>query len=555
MKRKGIIFGLALATLFSVGAGAAVCSSVPTEPITAVAETTEISVSSVQYNSQLAYRGEGIYVAFNVGLALGDWDTAIDASKVLYKDSTGASKTFNLYKCGDGIALRQISCAVGDSLTIQAGFTVNNYEVKETVSYVCKDMGAAWVQMSNEEETVLNIKKASGGYDYDVYLWNETSYGLPRIQVNFETAKTFAANYTTGEKNLIVYTRANGETLPIYDCINLTGGSYFNVRFGTVGNAVLAGVGDVITFKKGFALAGNERLAEDISFMVMSTSNSQMALLPEVKTVSLTLNGKIGLNFKFALDGGFVGAGSSMQVVYKKGDTVVGSESLADKTADANGAYVCTYPIVTKDYQDEITAEVQDVAGNVLASQTYSIVEYAEAVKDGDYSAEAKALVEKTVAYCEAARAYFAGETVEADETAVDLSSYAQVAEGTLPTAVTGVTASLRLEAGTELRLYIYAESMDGITCTVGGEAKTPVKAADGKWYVVYDDVAADKLGDGVTFVITDGETTATLTYSALSYANYVLNDANAEVGLVNTVKAMYAYSVATADYVQSLEV
>lgn len=554
MKRKGIIFGLALATLFSVGAGAAVCSSVPTEPITAVAETTEISVSSVQYNSNLlGGYGECFVVNLTPYPSLGYW-VGITSEYVTLTSSTGDSKTFTLEECGNCLVLSRqkvaSECAVGDILTFKTGFTIGGYEIKADVKFEYKTEKSNWVQMSNEEETELGIVTASAGYDYDAAI--NANYGRTGIAVKFNTAKTFGQYASVGDMSLVSFVNANGETKAVTG--TWLGNSY--VLFDIDGMNYVPAIGDVLTLKKGFALEGNEKLANDISFMVMATSGgAQLAVMPEVKTVSLTLNGKIGLNFKFALDGGFVGAGSSMQVVYKKGDTVVGSESLAGKTADANGVYVCTYPIVTKDYKDEITAEVQDVSGNVLATQTYSIVEYAEAVKDGDYSAEAKALVEKTVAYCEAARAYFAGETVEADETAVDLSSYAQVAEGTLPTAVTGVTASLRLEAGTELRLYIYAESMDGITCTVGGEAKTPVKAADGKWYVVYDDVAADKLGDGVTFVITDGETTATLTYSALSYANYVLNDANAEVGLVNTVKAMYAYSVATADYVQSLEV
>ena len=514
-------------------------------------EKQEITVNDVNYSPDILGYGAGIVVGFGTDLNLGYWATIDAQDKVRLVSNDGTERSVTVESCGTSLALnRQASyiCSVGDVITLKAGLVFGNYELKKDVIYVYETEGSPWV------EATLKIKTVNGGaYDHDVYLLNNTSWGLPGIQVNFDTANTFTSSQQADGKDLIEYTRANGEKLSIYDCFTPSASSYFIVRFGSLSNIVYAGVGDVITFKQGFALSGNEKLAQDTSFMVVNANDGyQLALVPEVKAVSLTLNGKIGLNFKFALDSGFVKESNGIKVVYKKGDTVLSEEPLAGKTADSNGRYVCSYPIVPKDYEDNITAELQDQNGNVFVSKTYSIVEYAKAVESGDFTAEAKALVEKAVAYCEASRAYFAGETVTKDETAVDLSKYKETGSGKLPTAITGLTTSLLLESGTEIRVYLYATSIDGLTCTVNGVTQTPVQAENGKWYVSYQDVSANELGTNVEFVFSDGTNNATLNYSALSHANYVLNNSTSD-GLVNVMKAMYAYSVATADYMKSL--
>ena len=196
-----------------------------------------------------------------------------------------------------------------------------------------------------------------------------------------------------------------------------------------------------------------------------------------------------------------------------------------------------------------------------MLSATYSVEKYVE--KARTCFAEGtpiRTLVDKTEAYCEAARLHFAEATVAKDETVVDLSGHVPVVENVsnLPTTITNLTASLLLEAGTELRVYIEG-SLDGVICYVNGVEQTLSYSEEkGKWYVSLEDVASNELEDMVEFkFIKDGENTEnpfTLKYSALCYGNTVLNNTNSSNSLINVVKAMYAYSEATKAYVQSLE-
>ena len=399
-----------------------------------------------------------------------------------------------------------------------------------------------------EDETELKISASNDRYAYQAGL--VVNSGKNGFAVTFDTAKTFTTNENLGALEKVTFKAANGETQ------NVTATWLGNNKvFFAVGDNYVPALGDTIVFEKGFALKGKENLQETVSLTVVNVAeNAQLAITPKV-AASLTLDGKIGLNFKFALESGFAVADSEFQIVYKKGEDVLASETLAGKTADKNGRYVGTYSILPKDYQDRITAQLQNANGNVLLSVTYSIEEYAQAVENGNYSSEAKALTAKALAYCKAASAYFAGETVVKDETAVDgLAGYVGVGTGTIPNAIKGFSCSLLLEAGTELRVYIFANNLDGVTCTVNGVEQIPVKAANGKWYVTCEDIAANELETMVRFTFSDGENACTIEYSALCYANYVVNDANSSDALVNVVKAMYFYSEATKAYVQSLE-
>lgn len=561
-KRKGLLIGcLALSTAICAGT-AVIAGQSTSEPTVAVADEskTELTISAVSYQSTIIAEGYGGGILATINFSsTSQYFTSIPGwqGNVLWLASDGTQKTLNSVEyCGNNIAINRKTnddtvYSNGDILFFKAGFTVDNYELKADSAWQYN--GSSWTAYTGEIETETTLTIVTGGtYTYDVYSSNATSYGASFVKVQFNTAKTFTtgtyAQAATPE--LIEYKRANGDSVTLLEnqpCTHIDRG-YFIVRLNQ--NDKIQ-VGDVLTFKKGFALAGKETLANDMSFIVLNadgTDEHQLAVLPEVKSASLTLDGKIGLNFKFQMESGLTSEQAGLKVVFKKGETVLHSESAVGKAAESSGKYSFGCPILPQNYQDVITAELQTASGEKLISADYSIAQYADAIaSDSSVDANAKNLVAAAKNYCEAARAWLAHEDVALDQTAVDLSAYAATASGAKPNGITNLSASLVLDAGTEIRVYLYG-SIDGLTCKVNGTEQTPTAASEGKWYISYASVGAHELGNAITFEISDGTNTASLTYSALSYAHDVLGGTISN-GLNNVLKAMYAYSEAAKTY------
>ena len=289
MKKKGLFLTLALVAAFSAGSMAIVTQSYQGEGVSVMADDTKtaLTIKAVtHYPDDLAYRGRGIYVEFDAALALGDWDTKIDATKVSLTSEAGVSRTFELYKCGDGLAVRNWSaCETGDILTFQAGFIIGDYEVKTDVSY--KYSGSAWNIYTGEEEPETELKFAAAAtgatYAYNANYIAELNWGCPAMMFKFDTAKTLSLYQSPETMDLIEYKNAYGEIIPITDCIHVNENNFL-LRWtpyeegGTAfGDPVYAMVGDTVTFKKGFALSGNEKLAADMVFVVTSTASGQLA--------------------------------------------------------------------------------------------------------------------------------------------------------------------------------------------------------------------------------------------------------------------------------------
>lgn len=270
---------------------------------------------------------------------------------------------------------------------------------------------------------------------------------------------------------------------------------------------------------------------------------------------SLTLDGKIGLNYYFELADSLVASDSQAKVVFMdKNQNQLGEEiSLANYQAVVSGEnagkYKFTYPVAAKDYKQEISAVVFDGNGDIVVGIKYSVKAYADAINDMDDATagvpELKAIVNSMITYCEASRAYFAGETVatvdgdfENVETFAPTVEKAENSEMDYP----DISVSLLLKSGTEIRVYYKGEQ----TCTVNGEAVTGVAAnEDGYYFVTVPNVSANALDTVQTVVIGD----YTVKYSAMSYVYGVLSYTDADANLVNLVKALYNYNQAANAY------
>ena len=249
-----------------------------------------------------------------------------------------------------------------------------------------------------------------------------------------------------------------------------------------------------------------------------------------VRFMSISMAGDIGLNFYVDLDD----AEEAVATITMKGEsvTVVGvyQASLA--------CWKFTYGVAPKDYQEIVSISVADVEAE------YSVAAYGEALPEDN---EAYPIVAELMAYCEAARVYFANEeATETEDLTADLTEYAATLEGN-EEGVTITGATLVLESKTTINIYVTAATLEGVECTVDGEMVVPVALAgqEGQYVISITGIVSKDL-DKVYTITVGGYT---ITYCALSYVEETLSGTENSVALENLVKALYSLSVEAEKY------
>ena len=249
-----------------------------------------------------------------------------------------------------------------------------------------------------------------------------------------------------------------------------------------------------------------------------------------VRFMSISMAGDIGLNFYVDLDD----VQEATATITMKGEStrVVGvyQESLA--------CWKFTYGVAPKDYKETVSISVADVTAE------YSVSAYANALPEDN---AAYPIVSALMKYCESARVYFANEEATATEDlTADLSEYKATLEGEEEN-VTIAGATLVLESKTTINVYVTAESLNEITCTVNGEMVTPValEGQNGQYVISISGIVSKDLDK--TYTIRVGG--YTITYCALSYVEETLSKTVDNVALENLVKALYSLSVEAEQY------
>ena len=132
-----------------------------------------------------------------------------------------------------------------------------------------------------------------------------------------------------------------------------------------------------------------------------------------------------------------------------------------------------------------------------------------------------------------------------------DLSEYEAKVEGAQEN-VTIAGATLVLESKTTINVYVTAESLDGVACTVNGETVTPValEGQNGQYVISISGIVSKDL-DKVYTITVGGYT---ITYCALSYVEETLSGTVEKVALANLVKALYSLSVEAEKYFTTAE-
>ena len=314
-----------------------------------------------------------------------------------------------------------------------------------------------------------------------------------------------------------------------------------------------------IVYTSGTDAAGNTRKTYNSNYSGTIKADVKVSAeceLPVVKAAvanaSVSLKGNVAINYYADLSSELTGESSAATAVFKNaagetlGEPIALNAVQAETSGEMQGKYKFSYPVAARDYQEKITLTVLE-NGAEIAGLSYSVNDYIVAVNAMESaSAELKNAVNALKAYCEAARAYFAGETVASAE-AADLSAFAGVIEKAEASEAedADINMSLLLKSGTELRIYFKGD----LDCTIGGVAAEKRAAkAEGYYYVSVEDIAAKDLGAEQVLTIGD----YTIKCSALSYAAAVegiVSEETSVVNLKNLVRTLYAYYAAANAY------
>lgn len=408
MRKRSLLAGcLALSMAFCVGTAVIAGQSVTSEPTVAVADEakTAMTVADVNYTDNYAgWAGACVAVHFNVdSLGVGDWtDLASQSDKVTLVGSDGTARSVACIDAqGAYVRINHSSqsyvCSVGDILTIKAGFTVGNYEVKTDISYQYKTANTAWVVYTGAEETPepeTELTIASGYYVGDL------TWSAPAMTFVFNTAKEFALYQSAETLNLIEYKNAYGETVPVSDCISVGNGNFL-LRWspkdsnGTFieDSLIYAMAGDTVTFKAGFALSGNEKLKNDVKYVVTSTTSGALALYSaecEPKGLSITtsdeykqISANASVQLEYALTSGY---GTPIFTSSNSGVATVTKGGLVTGVAEGNATITATIGSMSVNFAVEVlpASPIKEVE---IVNQYTVYVAQNEALKLPDFKA------------------------------------------------------------------------------------------------------------------------------------------------------------------------
>ncbi len=262
---------------------------------------------------------------------------------------------------------------------------------------------------------------------------------------------------------------------------------------------------------------------------------------------TLTLNGRIGVNFHIELDQS-IANDPVTYMLFTLPDGTFRQIYVDDATTtEINGVtyHVFTVEMAAKEMTTQITAQICNgrQQGELY---TFTVAEYADYIlaNTEKYSPETAALAQALLNYGTHAKAYFDGETLEATEemnrvTADTLADAVPTISGELPEGITYYGSSLLLESGTVVRHYFrVADSAD-----VSAYGFTGNK---GKYYYMDQEAVPGTVNQNC---VIGGYV---LSYDSMCYVRSVLASADAPDNLKQVVTALYLYNQAAIAYQQN---
>ena len=324
-----------------------------------------------------------------------------------------------------------------------------------------------------------------------------------------------------------------------------------------------------------------QEVNSDVTFY--STDPVQSVTLPVFAAHTLTLSGKIGVNYYMdlpAIDGvDYMGSYMTFEI---SGKGTVSTDPVPydpthTYTYENKSYYGFTCYVNSIQMADTITATFHYGDGQTV-SEEYSIKQYIESfdtyVEEHPdvYDVETINLVHALADYGHYVQQFLlpvngwtigSGDDQYADmdmfyANGYDLNEVKTAVEDygiqhTMSSDIEVMSYSLRLDSDTAIYLYFkpIADYDGSFTVTVNGNPATVKKQNDGRYLVKIQNIGAHMLGDPYTVVVTTSNGESTVTLSSLSYVYSILNaDAyQNNSSAKNGVAAIYHYYAAAAAY------
>ena len=286
-----------------------------------------------------------------------------------------------------------------------------------------------------------------------------------------------------------------------------------------------------------------------------------LTIEPKITGYALELGGVLGLRYYMALPTGteidYTGAAMTFTMNNRENQVI----PYSDIKTDTQGKYF-TCNVYAYQMADTITATFtykKDGATKTL-TDTYSVKQYLDSLKGGEYTEQAQKLVNATRAYGHFIQPYLArvhGWTVGGKYAALDYSGTVDVSAAksgseankfTLTTMdsayVQAAQYRLLLNADTSLIVEVRLKNTPAgsVSMTVNGNAVTPTVSGTA-YRVEIGNIAANNLGVTHRVVMKIGSTTVfDFTASPLSYVYTVLSKSNPAADEQNALAALYEY-------------
>lgn len=341
----------------------------------------------------------------------------------------------------------------------------------------------------------------------------------------------------------------------------------------------------------GTNLYSNEPVSSEHNFISMNGKCAVCGLYEDEMSAlyghSITLDGKIGLNYFMEIDDDYAKENTTMNFSVINYDSETGQQNvlytqsvpLTDDTKviyDGKTYYKFTCNLAAKEMTCSVKAQLVngDKEGTVFY---YNVAEYAYTLlNDKSYDNTTKELVIAMLNYGSCSQNYFDFNTYYpanydlpdeltqlADTQAEELLAYAS--SYTAGESYTGSTSyygsSLVLKSGTEIKHYFTYDSsntsIDAFTCTDSDGKNYKIVESGSYLYVKVDNIPAHQLGEALTLSLYEnGVKVGKISYSPLSYVYSVLKAYTTDDGthdnVRNLVKSIYQYYDKAAAYTTS---
>ena len=307
-----------------------------------------------------------------------------------------------------------------------------------------------------------------------------------------------------------------------------------------------------------FDAKGNEYTAETVyAFGGDMTLTAKWVESPVTfHSISATLGGDIGMNFYVRLSDETVNDPSAVMQFTVNGRVIqvpMTEGVAAPKYGEKIYRFTCK--LNAKQMSDVVAAQIVTSQGNVGITKTMTLETYCNWIIANHQDAELVALMKSMLNYGAAAQVMFNYNTGDLANAAlsdadkvlgdVDASEYVHSITG-VEEGIKIESTTLLLDSTTTLRVYFQLtgeKTIDQFTFTVDGQEVAPIQKGE-RYYVQISSIAAHEL-DTFHQVTVGG---LSMTYSALSYVNTVLNVSTDEA-VVNMAKALYIYAMAAEAY------